>query len=75
MTNTPRSNAFFEESLRFLRFLKQAGQQDNAEWLEKNDDEYQRMIRAPLLALADEAQGCHFPTRGTGRIKKSAAVL
>lgn len=77
MINTPRPMAFSEASLQFLQL---AGQQDNADWLETNDADYQRLIRLPLLALADtlknelagEAQGYHFPTRGMGRIKKSS---
>lgn len=53
-------------------------EQKQAEWLDKRDTEYQRLIRLPLLALADalryklmaEARGYHFPLRGIGRIKK-----
>ena len=44
----------------------------------KNDVKYQRLIRVPLLALAEsvsyelsaEARGYHFPQRGIGRIEK-----
>ncbi len=75
MNNTSASVTFSEDS---LKFLKLAGKQDDADWLEHHDAKYQRLIRAPLLALADtlkqelavEAHGYHFPTRGIGRIKK-----
>ncbi len=77
MTKTSDSPAFSAES---LTFLQQAGQQDNVAWLEENEAQYQRLIRLPLLVLADtvktelasEAPGYHFPTRGIGRIKKSS---
>jgi len=73
----PSPPAFSEAS---LQFLKSAGEQDEAVWLDKNDADYQRLIRLPLLALADslkdslsvESNGYHFPTRGIGRIKKPA---
>ncbi len=63
-----------------LEFLKLAGRQKDEEWLARNDVKYQRLIRAPLLALAEsvtyeltpEARGYHFPLRGIGRIKKPA---
>jgi uncharacterized protein (TIGR02453 family) len=75
MNNTSTSLTFSEDSLKFLTL---AGKQDDADWLEHHDGEYQRLIRSPLLALAEtlkqalaiEAQGYHFPTRGIGRIKK-----
>jgi len=73
----PVPETFSSES---LEFLKLAGKQKNEEWLSRNDVKYQRLIRAPLLALAEsvtyglagEARGYHFPLRGIGRIKKSA---
>jgi len=57
-----------------------AGRQKNAEWLDKRDTDYQRLIRLPFLALADsmrykltaEVRGYHFPLRGIGCIKKSS---
>ena len=68
---------FSEES---LQFLKLAGEQDEAAWLEESDAKYQQLIRAPLLALGEtlkdalavESNGYHFPTKGIGRIKKPA---
>jgi len=71
------SVTFSEESLKVLTW---AEKQNDAEWLAHHDAKYQRLIRAPLLALADtvkqefanEAPGYHFPTRGIGRIKKSS---
>jgi len=44
------SVTFSEESLKFLTW---AGKQNDAEWLAHHDAKYQRLIRAPLLALAD----------------------
>jgi len=69
--------AFSEAS---LQFLKLAGEQTKADWLEENDIQYQQLIRRPLTELADsvkkelgvEAHGYHFPTRALGRIKKPA---
>ncbi len=77
MRNIPVVETFSNES---LQFLKLAGKQKKEDWLSKNDVKYQRLIRAPLLALAEsvsyeltaEARGYHFPLRGIGRIKKSA---
>ena len=77
LKNSPPAAIFSEAS---LQFLKLAGKQDHADWLDQNDAKYQQLIRAPLLALADtlkselaiEAGGYHFPTKGIGRIKKSA---
>lgn len=77
MKNTSNRVAFTQESLEFLSL---AGKQDDAQWLDRNDITYQRLIRLPLLAMADsikealtvEAQGYHFPSRGIGRIKKSS---
>lgn len=61
-----------------LDFLVKAGKQKNPTWLEKNDDEYQEVLRRPFVALAervkveleDVAPGYHFPTKGLGRIKR-----
>ena len=77
MKKTTTSLTFSEES---LQFLKLAGEQTNANWLEENDIEYQRLIRGPLMELADsvkkelepEAPGYHFPSRALGRIKKAS---
>lgn len=63
-----------------LNFLKLAGKQKNADWLDKNDAQYQQLIRIPLItlanhlkiSLADDAQGYHFPVRAIGRIKKAS---
>jgi len=75
LKNIPILETFSNES---LEFLKLAGKQKNEDWLSKNDVEYQRLIRAPLLALAEsvsyelttDARGYHFPLRGIGRIRK-----
>lgn len=77
MKTVPVTETFSSESLEFLTL---AGTQKQEDWLSRNDVSYQRLIRAPLLALADavqyeltaEARGYHFPLRGIGRIKKSS---
>ena len=77
MKKTTASVTFSEES---LQFLKLAGEQTKADWLEENSVQYQRLIRDPLTALADsvkndleaQARGYHFPSRALGRIKKPA---
>lgn len=61
-----------------LDFLVKAGKQKSPTWLERNDDEYQTVLRRPFVALAerlkveleDEAPRYHFPTKGLGRIKR-----
>lgn len=76
MKSIPVPETFSHDS---LEFLKLAGKQKKEDWLSKNDVKYQRLIRAPLLALAEsvsyeltaEARGYHFPLRGIGRIKKA----
>ena len=80
LNNTSSAAAFSADS---LVFLKSAGQQDDATWLEQHDAQYQRLIRAPLLALASavklslaaDAPGYHFPARGIGRIQKSSNTI
>jgi len=75
LKKTTASVAFSEES---LQFLKMAGEQTKADWLEENSVQYQRLIRGPLTELADsvkhelaaQAHGYHFPTRALGRIRK-----
>jgi len=74
----PTASAKFSDES--LQFLKLAGEQTHADWLEDNDIQYQELIRAPLMQLAEsvknelatEARGYHFPTRALGRIKKPA---
>ena len=71
------SLTFSAESLKFLQL---AGEQHEPDWLEKNDGQYQQLVRLPLLALADrlknelaiDAVGYHFPTKGLGRIKRAS---
>ena len=75
MTNEPTQAKFSEKS---LKFLKSAGNQNDAGWLEENDADYQQLIRLPLVALATalkdalsvESNGYDLPTKGIGRIKK-----
>ncbi len=77
MKNISTLETFSSQSLEFLTL---AGKQKKEDWLSRNDAEYQRLIRSPLLALAEsvsyeltsEARGYHFPVRGIGRIKKPA---
>ena len=75
MTNELTQAKFSEKSLEFLKY---AGNQEDAAWLEENDADYQQLIKLPLVALATtlkdalsvESNGYHFPIKGIGRIKK-----
>jgi uncharacterized protein (TIGR02453 family) len=62
-----------------LAFLKKASRQKNPDWLDRNRQEYERLIAEPLknlaaflkTKLAKTAPGYHFPQKGIGRIKRS----
>lgn len=72
------------KNLRFskstLEFLKKAGQQKNPQWLEKNAEEYEKVLRRPFIELAEKikatlkplAPDYHFPSKGLARIKRPA---
>lgn len=63
-----------------LEFLLKAGRQKRNDWLDEHQDQYQQLLLAPLLRLAQhlqrevmpQATGYHFPSRGIGRIKRPA---
>lgn len=62
-------------------FLRRAGRARSRGWLDARADEYERLLRAPLVHLATTlstelrslAPDYHFPTRGVGRLARSAA--
>jgi uncharacterized protein (TIGR02453 family) len=68
-------NTFSKESVEFLR---KAGRQKKADWLDRNRDEYERTLLKPLQNLAtvlrtrlgSEAPGYHFPQKGIGRLRR-----
>lgn len=74
MNSTPRFTK------RTLEFLEKASRQKRPDWLERNREEFEETVRGPLTHLAVEvakklrpdAPGYHFPSRGLGRLKRSA---
>ncbi len=72
--NTPRF------SNKTIAFLKKASEQKNPNWLDRNRDEYERVLLVPLNHLAKTlacelnpiAPDYHFPKKGLGRIKRPA---
>jgi uncharacterized protein (TIGR02453 family) len=67
-------------SKKALDFLVKAGKQNKGDWLEKNQAEYEKVLKKPFIALAIKlkvrlrplAPKYHFPTKGLGRIKRPA---
>lgn len=71
-----------EKPLKFskdtLQFLVKAGRQKNPNWLEKNKEEYEKVLRQPFIHLAETvkaelktlAKDYHFPSKGLARIKR-----
>ena len=65
-------------SKKTLDFLAKAGKQKNPEWLNKNTDEYEAVLKAPFIALAEKIKSnlhplvrdYHFPSKGLARIKR-----
>lgn len=63
-----------------IAFLRKAGRQKKADWLERNRETFETLIRGPLTNLAlglakslrPHAPGYHFPSKGLGRLKRSA---
>lgn len=61
-----------------LKFLKTAHKQKTREWLDKNKDRYELVLKKPFVQLATEikkeltpiARGYHFPSKGLGRIRR-----
>jgi uncharacterized protein (TIGR02453 family) len=66
---------------RTLPFIAKANRQRRTDWLDRNRDEYLNEVVEPLQAIARHlkkelgrvAAGYHFPLRGIGRLKRSAA--
>lgn len=73
--NSARS---FKLSKKTMDFLVKAGRQKKPEWLEKNKQEYEEVLRLPFVELAEKikkelqphARGYHFPSKGLARIKR-----
>jgi uncharacterized protein (TIGR02453 family) len=63
-----------------LKFLMKASRQKNPDWLNRNREEYEEAILAPLKNLASHlkaeiapsAPNYHFPQKGIGRLRRSA---
>src|SRR5688572_9149379 len=74
-SSTPR---FSKQS---LEFILKASRQKKPDWLDRNREEFERVILNPLkhlavtlkTELASEAPGYNFPQKGIGRMKRSAA--
>jgi uncharacterized protein (TIGR02453 family) len=74
MTKKPRF------SPRTILFLKKAGRQKRLDWLDKNEAEYNEVLRHPLQAFARDlhaeisplAPDYHFPLKGIGRLRRPA---
>ncbi len=75
-----RSNKTPQFSKGTLSFIIKASRQKNVTWLDKNREEYEKLLVKPLQHLAsfvakkleNEASGYHFPLKGIGRIKRAA---
>jgi uncharacterized protein (TIGR02453 family) len=78
MSKSSRSLPRFSKDT--ISFLKKASRQKNPAWLDKNREEYQKLVQLPLQHLAQHlktklgsiAPLYHFPQKGIGRIKRSA---
>lgn len=70
----------YKFSNKTLEFLKKAGRQKKIDWLDKNAEEYEDVLRGPFIELAEKvklalkpfASDYHFPSRGLARIKRPA---
>lgn len=75
MTNKIKQKKFSKKT---LDFLVKAGKQKNPNWLEKNMEEYETVLRGPFIQLAEQvksalqplARDYHFPSKGLARIKR-----
>lgn len=64
-----------------IDFILKANRQKRPDWLDRNREDYERYILNPLQGLAQHlkthlgpvAPGYHFPQKGLGRMKRSAA--
>jgi uncharacterized protein (TIGR02453 family) len=63
-----------------LDFIEKASRQKKKEWLDKNRDEYERVLVEPMRVVTDhlgkhlrpEAPGYRFPNRNTARLSRGA---
>lgn len=70
-------------SRKTIAFLEKAGRQKRTDWLEKNQEEYDEVLRSPLMHLADIvhrelralAPDYHFPRKGIGRLKRPSHAV
>ncbi len=61
-----------------LDFLVKAGRQKKPDWLEKNSEQYEKVLRKPFIELAEKIKAAlqpaaadyHFPSKGLARIKR-----
>lgn len=75
MKNKIKAQKFSKKT---LDFLVKAGKQKNPKWLEKNQEEYESVLRGPFIRLAEYikkellplAKDYHFPSKGLARIKR-----
>jgi len=73
----PKTSRFSKQT---LDFLKRASRQKKSDWLDRNREEFENLVRLPLQHLARKlattlrplAAGYHFPLKGLGRLKRSA---
>lgn len=67
-------------SAKTIEFLKKAGREKRVNWLEKNQGDYDLLLREPLTHLATTvkeeisslAPDYHYPQKGLGRLKRPA---
>lgn len=80
MKASSNQNSVPRFSKQSIAFLEKAGRQKKADWLERNQEEYEEVLLAPLQHLAQTvsqalmplAPDYHFPKKGLGRLKRSA---
>lgn len=76
----PKSPRFSRQT---IAFLKKAARQKRPDWLDRNREEYEKLLHSPLQSLARElkaqisplAPGYHFPQKGIGRIRRSSLAM
>ena len=67
-------------SSKTLQFIEKASRQKREDWLDRNRDEYEKVLLFPLQrmalhlkkSLSGSATGYHFPQKGLARLKRSA---
>ncbi len=68
----------FKFSKASLDFLVKAGRQKKSDWLDKNVEEYEEVLKKPFIELAEKVKNAlkplapdyHFPSKGLARIKR-----